>query len=95
MGVWNAEWQADENQGVWIKRDFVGDNGIQLVINGELVVKLTEEQNRQLWAARNESMEMERKRILTLLEKNLSRFDYSNNGCDPLSYADFAKMTER
>ena len=95
MGVWNAEWQADENQGVWIKRDFVGDNGIQLVINGELVVKLTEEQNRQLWAARNESMEMERKRILTLLEKNLSRFDYSNNGCDALSYADFAKMTER
>lgn len=95
MGKWEGQWMADENEGVWIKTDYFGDKGIRLVIQGEVVAMLTGEQLRHLWEARTEALEQERKRILKLLEKNLDRFDYSNNRCEQLSFDEFAKMTER
>jgi len=35
-----------------------------------------------------------RRHVLNLLKKNFARFDYSNNGCDPLSFDDFAKLCD-
>lgn len=94
-GVYSGMHIGDLDEGVWLKTDLTYDNKARLMIDGEVAAELSIEQARQLWASRNEAINAERKRILKLLEENLNRFDYSNNGCDQLSFNEFAKMTER
>jgi hypothetical protein len=65
-----------------------------LIINGE-EIKITAEQGQALLRNSREVAQASKQATLKLLADNLSRFDYSNNACDALSFDDFVKMTER
>jgi len=65
-----------------------------LIINGEEIA-ITAEQGQALLRNHRENVQASKQAVLKLLQENLSRFDYSNNGCEPLSFDDFVKMTER
>lgn len=98
--MWWPQAPVDLTTGLWLnaERDEFDTIHYSMTILGRSIPITSAEyyeMHDQFADALRDGQRSGRMRVLEMLEKNLDRFDYSNNACNPLSLEDFAKMCEQ